>query len=280
MRFAICNEIYGNWGIEDLCKDAAAAGYQGLEIAPFTLANYGLNVNNLDHAKQLGENIRSHGLDPLGLHWLLAQTQDYHLTCPDDQINQRAADYLITLAKFCAAMGGKIMILGSPKQRDISAGQSYEDAFGRAVRICRRVCEVAGELGVTLAIEPLGEIETNFLTTAEETINFIEAVNHSACTLHLDVKAMSSEDKPIPQIIEDSKKHLSHFHANDPNLRGPGQGIVNFQPILQKLFDINYSGYISVEVFDFTPGPTTIAKQSIKYMREIVENIKSVSEKS
>ena len=33
MKFAICNETYGNWSFEDTCEDIARWGYQGVEIA-------------------------------------------------------------------------------------------------------------------------------------------------------------------------------------------------------------------------------------------------------
>jgi sugar phosphate isomerase/epimerase len=85
----------------------------------------------------------------------------------------------------------------------------------------------------------------------------------------LDVKAMSSEEKPIPQIIRESADYVRHFHANDEELGGPGSGETDFEPIAEALCDIDYEGWVSVEVFDFSPGPRKIARESLNYLQEV-----------
>ena len=266
-KTAICNETYQGWSLEDTCKDVKAAGYDGLEIAPFTLKDDPRELTPKE-AKAIGDQVRDHGLDVVGLHWLLVKPEGLHLTTPDDEVRGQTVAFAQHLARLCAAMGGSVMVWGSPKQRDVLPGETYEAAFDRAVQAFREVCMVAGHHGVHLALEPLGPSETNFLTTAAETIRLIEAVDHPACRLHLDVKAMSSEDDAIPDIIRASKKYTVHFHANDPNLRGPGTGEVAFEPIFDALRETNYQRYVSVEVFDYEPDAPTIARDSLAYMHK------------
>jgi sugar phosphate isomerase/epimerase len=126
------------------------------------------------------------------------------------------------------------------------------------------------EFGVTIALEPLGPAEGNFLLTAASGIHLAKLVASSYCKLHLDVKAMSSEGQPIGDIIRASRDWTVHFHANDPNLYGPGMGEVDFHPIFAALKEANYTGWVSVEVFKYDPSPDEIAQKSIDYMQKVL----------
>ncbi|MEX2215162.1 MAG: sugar phosphate isomerase/epimerase family protein [Phycisphaeraceae bacterium] len=273
MRFAICNETYQGWDLPRTCDAAAAAGYTGLEVAPFTLKEDPRELTERN-AVEAGRVVREAGLEMIGLHWLLVKPPGLHLTTPDAAVRKETAAFGQHLARLCAAMrGGEpggVMVWGSPKQRNLAEGQPYEEGFKHAVEVIRSVAEVAGPLGVRIAMEPLTPRETNFLTTAAETVKLIQAVDHPACQLHLDVKAMSgSESEPVPAVIEANKAWTIHFHANDPNLLGPGMGEVDFVPIAAALKKTGYDGWVSVEVFDYSPGPDVIAAKSITYLRRV-----------
>lgn len=266
MKFAICNETYQGWELDRACAHAAATGYDGIEIAPFTLNEDPRLLTEAD-AEAAGRVARAEGLEVVGLHWLLVKPEGMHLTTEDDGVRAATRDFAQHLSRLCAAMGGKVMVWGSPVQRNVPEG-GHADGMKRAIEVLQGVCEVAGPLGVQIAMEPLGPAETNFLTTAAETIELIDRVNHDACQLHLDVKAMSSEEKSYGEIIEASRDYTIHFHANDPNKRGPGFGEVDFVPIAKALKSSGYGGYVSVEVFDYSPDPETIAVKSLEYLKK------------
>src|SRR5262249_33951684 len=98
-------------------------------------------------------------------------------------------------------------------------------------------------------------------------IRFTHRLESKAFQIILDVKAMSSEQKSIPEIIRESWPRFAHFHANDKNLKGPGFGEIEFKPIAGALKSVGYNGFVSVEVFDFAEGPEVIASKSIEYLR-------------
>jgi sugar phosphate isomerase/epimerase len=279
MKFAICNETFGDRSFADTFSTIAKLGYTGVEIAPFTFAPhdepFDLFKVPAERILEMRTAADNAGLEIIGLHWLLAKTEGLYLTSPDPTIRRRTAEYLSKLAEVCADLGGKILVLGSPKQRNLLPGVSLDDAMAYAVEVLHGAIGACAQYGVTIGIEPLGPMDGNFLLTAESGIKLVKMVKSPHCKLHLDVKAMSSEGKPIPDIIRNSRKWLIHFHSNDPNLLGPGMGDVDFHPIFAALKETNYDGWISVEVFKYEPSPDDIARQSIEYMKRIEADLKS-----
>ncbi|MGV3533130.1 MAG: sugar phosphate isomerase/epimerase family protein [Chthoniobacteraceae bacterium] len=266
MRFGICNEIFGEWPIDEALQYAAKTGYDFLEIAPFTLAS-SVNEISATERQRIRDAAAKAGIGISGLHWVLVKTEGLHLTTPDAGVRQRTSRYFVDLVDCAADLGGNRIILGSPKQRNVEEGVTYEQAWDWATQTLRDATKRAEDRGVVICFEPLGPVETNFVNTAEEGIRFAEQFASPAMSVIIDVKAMSTEAKPIAQVIRESAGKFSYFHANDPNLKGPGFGEVDFRPIGEALHDVGYDGIVSVEVFDFTEGPEVIATQSLANLK-------------
>lgn len=272
MNYAICNETFQDWPLAKACDFAAACGYRGLEVAPFTLAPLATDVTAAQR-EEVRRTIEQAGLECIGLHWLLAKTAGFHVTHPDSSIRGRTVAYLEELARLCRDLGGRVMVFGSPQQRSLLPGVVPEEAFDRLTDTFSRIVPTLEATDTVVAIEPLAPVETNVLNTAAEACRLIDRIGSPHVRLLLDVKAMSSEAKPIPEIIAASSPHLEHFHANDANLQGPGFGAVDFAPIFAALDRVDYRRWVSVEVFDYAPGIERLARESIEYMRGIAAQV-------
>lgn len=268
MTFAICNEIFQGWALADACAFAARTGYDAIEIAPFTLARHVTDLAAADRIRVRDAAARA-GLAIAGIHWVLAQTEGLHLTHPDPGVRGRTARYFVDLVDFCADLGGRVIVVGSPKQRSLLPGVTFEQAWTWATGVFRDAVRRAEDRAVTICLEPLAPAETDFINTADEALRFVNQQPSPAFKIILDVKALCSEDRPIPEIIRASWPHFAHFHANDRNLKGPGFGDVDFRPIAAALKEVGYAGAVSVEVFNFDEGPEVIATRSLAYLREV-----------
>ncbi len=271
MKFALCQELFEGWEWERQCELMAEIGYTGIEAAPFALAS-SIHELEAERRRQLKQQAESHGLQIIGLHWLLAQTEGLYLTAPDQAVRDVTRDYLIALGDACADLGGHLMVFGSPAQRNLLDGVTREQAIEYAAEVFAGALPRLAERDVCICIEPLTTNETDFIRTCAEAVELIERVEANSDVdnffLHQDVKAMvGQETDPVPTLLHRHVDRLGHVHVNDTNLLGPGMGDTDFVPILKALEDIQYDGWVSVEVFDYEPGAEWIARTSFENLQ-------------
>ncbi|MFH1825165.1 MAG: sugar phosphate isomerase/epimerase family protein [Candidatus Firestonebacteria bacterium] len=268
IKYGLCSEIFKEWEWEKTCKYVSKIGYHGIEIAPFVFAE---SVTQIDSKKrkEIKDISKKYNLEITGLHWLLTSPKGLYITTIDSDLREKTKNYFFELIKFCSDLGGRIMVIGSPKQRNIPEDMTYEEAWKISKDFFNDCSKIAKKESVYLCLEPLPIDETNIFTTVEEVVKFVKEINHPNFKMIVDVKSMSAEGKPISALIKSAKDFVLHIHANDSNRRGPGFGNTDFIPIAKALKDINYNGYLSVEVFDFTPNPETIAEKSLEYLKSI-----------
>ena len=275
MKFALCQELFEDTPWTEQCRIIAGAGYQGIEVAPFCISE---NVATVSDEVLLGmkSTAEEFGLEIIGLHWLLAKTEGLYLTSPNEAVRQRTSDYLRLLARHCATLGGDVLVFGSPFQRSLLEGVNQQQAMDYAAEVFREAMPQFAESGVRLCMEPLTKKETDFINTCADAVGLMNLVDHRSFVLHQDVKAMlGAESDSVPDLIRRHKDICGHFHVNDTNLLGPGMGETDYHPILKALLEVGYSGWVSVEVFDYSPGAEKIAKKSIDYMKDVLRDLEA-----
>jgi len=265
MRFSICNELFDNWELEEVLKFVSTAGYDAVEIAPFTLCNSVVELGR-ERRKELREELSSFGIECSALHWLLVKPAGLHISHPDPSVKSRTVEYLRELITFADDIGCRTMVFGSPRQRDIQGmyrSQGWklaQETFGACVRALE-------DRDVTIGLEPLRHDMTNFINKADEAAKFIEAIGSDHFKLTLDVFAMTGEEVSPADTILKHGKSLVHFHANDDNERGPGTGGADYRQIKTALEKVGYGGYVSIEVFKFDQDPRAIARGALDFLR-------------
>lgn len=273
MKIAICNELFQGWTIEKVFEYAAHLGYDGVEIAPFTLAD---SVTEISPArrKAIRHAAESHGVEIVGLHWLLAKPEGLYINHPDEIIRIRTQEYIEALIHFCADIGGKFLVHGSPHQRTVQ-GWKVEDAWRWAQETFRTCLETARKRSVIYCIEPLPRTSTNFINTVEEARRLVKEIRHPNFRMAFDCRNASAQEKSATEALLQAleSRYLCHVHVNDANGYGPGFGETRFTPILKTLIQNSYRNYISVEVSYFDPDPQTIASRSIGYLKGILETL-------
>lgn len=268
MKLAICNEVWRETPIESIFRTAAAIGFDGVEVAPFTIADHVEDVP-APRRREIRKAAADVGVEIVGLHWLFVSPPGLHLTTPDASVRQRTVDYLRALVEFCGDLGGRVMILGSPKQRSVEPPNTHADALQRARDGLAACADVCAARNVTICFEALGPAETNFVNTAADAAALADAVGHPNIDIMLDVKAMSTMPDGVVGTIARFGRRARHVHLNEPDGVAPGMktGGTDFVAVIRALRGAGYNGWVSIEPFDYKPDPDTVARTACAAIR-------------
>ena len=277
MKIALCNEVLQPLPFAEQCAMAAALGYDGLEVAPFTLAADPMAITDAE-AQALRRTAEDHGLAITGLHWLLVAPAGLSIVAEDVDTRTRTVALMERLCELCALMGGSYLVHGSPKQRSVPPGSTPAQARDRARQCFALVARVAADCGVLYCIEPLAPAETDFLNTVAEAALLVDEIGHPALKTMIDCSAAGqAEAVGVPQLMTQwmPRDLIGHVQVNDPNRRGPGQGAMAFATILRTVRQMqdlgHYRGIVAVEPFDYVPDGPGCAARAIGYLRGILE---------
>ena len=273
MRIALCNEVIAPMPFPRQCEYAAKLGYDGLEIAPYTLSDepQRLGAAQIAAARSAAADC---GIAVTGLHWLLLKPPGLSISTRDEGVRRRTVDVMLCLIDLCAQLGGKYLVHGSPAQRRLEAGETREAATARAQECFAAVAERAQQAGVLYCIEPLSSEQTPLINTLEEAFQLVSGIGNPAVRSMLDCSSAGRMEKqPLGALVERwlPQGVIAHVQVNDRNRRGPGQGEQRFAPLFAALKRHRYAGDVAVEPFDYVPDGPGAAARAIGYIKGILE---------
>lgn len=270
-KYAMCNESMREKSWQEQCEIIAEAGYKGVEIAPFTLVKEGVQEITPASRKEMAATMKEAGIECAGLHWLLAPPPaGLHFTTADKSVRRKTVAYLDELIDFCGDLGGTVMIFGSPKQRN-TAGISIDEAKKYFADGLAAVAKHSQRRGIKILVEPLDTSQTDVVNTLSEALEIIKKINHPAIELMFDFHNTADETEPFDALIKKFYKHIYHVHIQEMDGKhlGTGTAVNEYVKAFQVLKDFKYDRWVSVEVFDFSPGGKRIAEESMKVLKQI-----------
>jgi len=271
----MCNEAYEGRPFADMCRSIRAAGYSGIEIAPFTLAEKPSDITAAQRS-EYRDIMASEGLKFAGLHWLMVSPRGLHVTTPDVALRARSWQHIHELIDLCADLGpGGVMVFGSPKQRSTWEGQTREDATRNYSDGLAGVAPHACSRGVTVLVEALPANQADVILTLEEAAAIVREIASPAVRTMFDVHNAVDETLPHAELVERYFELIRHVHVNELDGRHCGAGGYDFKPVLAALRRRGYAGWISLEAFDFSPGADRLAAASLRHLEAEIGRLQS-----
>jgi sugar phosphate isomerase/epimerase len=265
-RFAMCNEAFQGRSWAETCRALRKAGYAGVEIAPFTLAEDPARIPAAAR-RACRQIMASEGLGFAGLHWLMVTPKGLHATGPDAALRERSWDHIRDLIDLCADLGpdGR-MIFGSPEQRRTTGGLTRAEATRHLAEGLASVAPHALERGVMILLEALPANQCDVVMSLAEAVAIVRQIGSLAIQTMFDVHNAIDEAEPDAALVERYFDYIRHVHVNERDGRHCGAGGHDYRPLLEVLRRRGYTGWVSLEVFDFSPGAERIAVASLRYL--------------
>lgn len=278
--FAICNELFEGFSFEDACREIRALGYEGLEIAPFTLGSDPASLT-ADERQRIRETMREQGLEFVGFHWLLAAPPGahatlhatLHATTRDERVRKRTWDYVHSLIDLCAdlsdpeASSKGVMVFGSPQQRSTVDGMATREAVDILTHGLAHAAPHAESRSVTILIEALSPEQTDVVNCLADAVAIVKQIRSAAIQTMFDTHNAKSETEPHASLLRKHAPYIRHVHLNEMDGREPGMGDYDFETVLTTLEELSYSGWISVEALDFSRDARDVAARAIHRLK-------------
>jgi sugar phosphate isomerase/epimerase len=269
MKRAVCNELFGPLGFSETCELMARHGFNGIEIAPFTL--FDENGRFAPHTiKMVRRSLAEHGLEFAGFHWLFAKPAGLFMVSDEVQVRTKAWDQLRHLLETAGEWGGGPLVFGSPKQRD-SGLVPKTSARAYLVEGLRDLCPLAKSCKSAVLIEALQSADTNMINTLDEASAFIAEVGCPSVAGMFDFHNCGDETLDWNQLIKRHKGIIRHVHLNTPDGGYPVHSDPTYLAAFRALKENGYSAWVSLEIFTEPENPSSVLGAVAGFLDEIEE---------
>ena len=281
MKFAVCNELFGSMDLATAAEICKKAGYDGIEFTPFTVFGSFSPAEVQAGIIKIKKALKDNALSFTGFHWLLADApggttlssgggvQTMSISSPDKLLRETAIQRLKLLLNAAGELGGGFLVLGSPKQRGSSAGQSSSNAAERFKESLCSLADYAVNCNSSILIEALDHSQCDVINTMEQAQELVAAVSSPGIAGMFDFHNCGDETENWDILIRKYAALIKYVHINEWDGGPPGSGSSDFVPAFSALREIGYRGWISMEIFIQPEDPFKVIADALAYMKRL-----------
>jgi protein FrlC len=221
----------------------AAVGYDGIEIgaaAPHAYPDY----LDTERRAEIRRMLEANGIALSSMLPAPGGGPGFNVSSPMAEERRAAIDQYGKVIQLCAELGGKTVIYVAGWQ---IYGTTREQAWAWSRDALRTLARTAGDLGVTLVIEPTSA-DSNLVDDCDDALRMMREVDEPNVKLMFDTYHVLYRNEVASDYVYRFGKDLHHVHFADSNRLPPGEGKGDFVSVVQALHDIGYEGYIAMEI--------------------------------
>ena len=268
MKFAFSTNAYRKFSLEYCIRSISSAGYSAVELMcdePHAFPP--LSEEKIQSVKNI---LKQNDMTISNLNsFMLCAIKDFHHPSWIEK-NVEERQKRIVHTKNCIELAKKLgvnTVSTEPGGPSLGFEKKELEIFANGIN---EVLPLAEKNNVKLLIEP----EPNLLIEkSSQFLNFISRFNTKHLGLNFDVGHFFCVGEDPAELIKSLKDYISHIHLEDIAKSRihkhliPGNGAIDFKSIFNAISEINYDGYITIELYPYEENPEQAAREAIKFVK-------------
>jgi len=271
-RYGFSTNAFRRFDIVDALRAIARCGYAGVEILGDVPHAYPPHTDDAKieriRAALAETGLRVANVNAFMLYGVQNEIQHPSWIEPDPAFRRLRVKHTIDCLRLAARLGSPSIQTqpGGP----LPPSMSREQALAIFEQGLREALKVAEETGVMLLIEPEPEL---LISSSAEMDELFLRVNSPMLGLNLDIGHFYCVGEDVTRAITHFGSRIRHIHIEDIPADHrhyhmlPGEGAIDFKPILQAIRRIGYDGFVTVELYMHQENPEEAARKALTHLQ-------------
>ena len=272
MKLAFSTNAYRKYTIEESIKSISKAGYSVLEL--MCDEPHAFPPLSMEKIKSIQKTLKDENMEISNLNgFMLCAIQDFHHPSwieKDKEQRQMRIEHTKNCIKLAKQLGVSTVSTepGGPKT-GLSTKQELE-LFEKGIK---QVLEVAEDNKVKLLIEPEPDL---LIENSSQFLNFFSRFDTKFLGLNFDIGHFFCVGENPSMLIKDLREYIDHIHLEDISVSRihqhliPGKGVIDFKSIFDSIKEINYDGYVTIELYPYQANPDLAAKNALEFLKPLL----------